>query len=680
MEVNQQEAAALKAKKNAERRFSMKDFVGARKYALKAQTLFPELDGISQMVATLEVYIASESKVNGEIDFYAILGLKPSADRTIVKKQYKKLAVLLHPDKNKSVGADGAFKLVSEAWTLLSDDVKRASYDLKTTSHLSSHIVTFSDNCSSLVPPTFWTVCTSCQVQYEYLRKYVNKRLACKNCHGTFIAVELGVAPHGASYPVCAWSHLPEKGHGGGHGYGATTFVTTNGMLVTGNGVPGYHSGHGSEYVSNVSYQWNTYPGTSAGYVDHNGLVPCADSIYPPADGYLCKPLPGTDDLKVGITTAGRLKTVAIDTNANGLNGYHESGTKSTRPYKRRKVEFAGGFPNSIEKVSLESAVANGNGTSSSSTTMSPKFSSPVVAAFEPRNLLIERARTEIREKLGEIRLAAENNTKLRDSKFGGRRKGNLGGCLHLQPKKRGPVTLTVPDSDFHDFDRDRSEECFKPKQIWALYDEEDGMPRLYCLIREVISVKPLKIQVSYLSSKTDAEFGLVNWINSGFTKSCGGFRAGSNSDVIEQVNMFSHLLSREKVGRGGCVRIYPRRGDIWAVYRNWSPRWNRTTSDEVRHQYEMVEVLDDYSEELGVRVIPLVKLDGYKTVYRRNSNKDSIRWTPRREMVRFSHLVPSWYLKEVSSLPEDCWDLDPAATPDELLQAEAVEPCQAGT
>ncbi|XWS22777.1 hypothetical protein CRYUN_Cryun29cG0065500 [Craigia yunnanensis] len=38
---------------------------------------------------------------------------------------------MLHPDKNKSVGADGAFKLIFEAWSLLSDKVKRVAYDQK---------------------------------------------------------------------------------------------------------------------------------------------------------------------------------------------------------------------------------------------------------------------------------------------------------------------------------------------------------------------------------------------------------------------------------------------------------------------------------------------------------------------------------------------------------------------
>lgn len=64
------------------------------------------------MMATFEVYIAFEVKYNGELDYYSIVGLKHFAKKEVVKKQNKKLVVLLHPNKNKCVEADKAFKLV----------------------------------------------------------------------------------------------------------------------------------------------------------------------------------------------------------------------------------------------------------------------------------------------------------------------------------------------------------------------------------------------------------------------------------------------------------------------------------------------------------------------------------------------------------------------------------------
>jgi hypothetical protein len=694
MEPNTEEA--VMAKEIAEKRFAERDFTGAKNYALKAKTLCPGLEGISQMVATFEVYIASQAKCNGEIDYFSVLGLKPSADKDAVKRQYRKMAVLLHPDKNKTVGADGAFKLVSEAWTMLSDSLKKNSYDVKRNKKMASCVVqtnlssvhaagvTGYSHCSNSPTAhgldTFWTVCTSCKVQYEYLRKYVNKRLSCKNCRGTFIAVETGAAPVSGSFPYCPWSYVPGNGHRS-HGYDGVAYVPTTSTLYSGNGVSGLHTGHGYEYVSNLSFQWSSFSGTPGSVVGPNGSCALsADTVYQ-ANG-------SASAAKVKPAANGRrsMKTATAKINSDVSASCNESsGSKTGRPDKKRKVAVGSGFRNGCEekepKSGSEVGLANGyknveHDAKLSSPIEVPTRHSSIAPAFDARKLLIDKARTDIRKKLEEMRLASaaavKENMEDQSTEAGEAPKQANSDVAGHQTKsnKIGPISITVPDPDFHDFDKDRAEECFKPKQIWALYDEDDGMPRLYCLIRQVVSVKPFKILITYLNSKTDGEFGAVNWIDSGFTKSCGHFRA-QNSDVVDQVNIFSHVLKGEKAGRGGCVRIYPKSGDVWAVYRNWSPDWNISTPDDVRHQYEMVEVLDKYSEELGVCVAPLNKLAGFKTVYQRNAGKDAMRWIPRREMVRFSHQVPSWSLEgEASNLPGKCWDLDPAATPDELLHA----------
>ncbi|XP_016512334.1 uncharacterized protein LOC107829380 [Nicotiana tabacum] len=682
MEPNIEEA--LQAKANAERKFAERDFVGAKNYALKAQMLCPQLEGISQMVATFGVHSAAEMKVNGEFDFYTILGMDPSANRAKLKKQYKRMAVLLHPDKNRSIGADGAFRLVSEAWTVLSDRAKRSSYDQRRslftlhTSGVGNYGNYSNSSASQSRLDTFWTVCTSCQVQYEYLRKYVNKRLSCKNCRGVFIAVETGLAPVNGSYAFSPWPYAPENGYKS-HGRGVT-YVPTSPPYSANNGLAGHHSKHGSEHISNLSFQWSSFPGTSAGVLDPNGSS-TAFSLTQQAS------------MKAsGRKANGKQELIKMVTGvvANGSVSSDQLPRRPGRPPKKRKidVESTSSYVNGevAPKASAEVIMADGNGNENLKRNV--KLPAPDVSirrwsaapAFDARRLLIDKARTDIRKKLEEIRLTSEAAAAEAEkegkahAQFGESSErpkiAGLGVAAHQSDmRKSGSMIMTVPDSDFHDFDKDRSEDCFKPKQIWALYDEEDGMPRLYCLIRQVISVQPFKIHISYLSSKTDTEFGLVNWLDSGFTKSCGKFRA-FNSEIVEQVNIFSHLLSREKAGRGGCVQIYPKSGDIWAIYRNWSTNWNRRTPDEVRHQYEMVEVLGDYSEDFGVCVAPLVKLDGFKTVYQRNTNKDAIRKIPRREMLRFSHQVPSRLLKgETMNLPEGCWELDPAATPDDLLQ-----------
>lgn len=144
MECNKDEAA--RAKEIAENKFKMKDIAGAKKFALKAQNLYPEIEGVSQMLATLDVYIAAENKVNEDVDWYGILNASPRDDDETLKRKYRKLALMLHPDKNKSIGAEGAFKHVSEAWKFLSDKEKRAAYDRRKSLHSVYQKVTVSSS------------------------------------------------------------------------------------------------------------------------------------------------------------------------------------------------------------------------------------------------------------------------------------------------------------------------------------------------------------------------------------------------------------------------------------------------------------------------------------------------------------------------------------------------------
>ncbi|KAK3010334.1 hypothetical protein RJ639_013027 [Escallonia herrerae] len=105
------------------------DIAGAKRLAVKAWNLYRDLEGLPHMIAVLNVY--SFAKNGGETDYYAILGVNQEVDEATLRKQYRKQLLVLHPDKNKSVGADGAFKLLSEAWDVLSNKTRRSAYDEK---------------------------------------------------------------------------------------------------------------------------------------------------------------------------------------------------------------------------------------------------------------------------------------------------------------------------------------------------------------------------------------------------------------------------------------------------------------------------------------------------------------------------------------------------------------------
>lgn len=86
----------------------------------------PEEPGIAKDIRNAEI----ELKKSKRKDYYKILGVEKDATDNDIKKAYRKLAIIHHPDKNPDdEGAAERFKDVGEAYETLSDSEKRARYD-----------------------------------------------------------------------------------------------------------------------------------------------------------------------------------------------------------------------------------------------------------------------------------------------------------------------------------------------------------------------------------------------------------------------------------------------------------------------------------------------------------------------------------------------------------------------
>ncbi|CAH8276041.1 unnamed protein product [Arabidopsis lyrata] len=205
MECNKDEAR--RAMDIAERKVSENEYTGAKKFVNKAQALYPNLDGLKQVLIMIDVYISATNKINGEADWYGVLGVDPLADDEAVKKQYKKLALLLHPDKNKFKAAEvlpATSDKPASGMPKPSNPQKSASsngrhqnprdgVDPSAKAGSNKHAPAPADSSKQTKDSVLvWTMCNGCKKMCSYMRDYCHyKVIQCQNCGYIFIATQV---------------------------------------------------------------------------------------------------------------------------------------------------------------------------------------------------------------------------------------------------------------------------------------------------------------------------------------------------------------------------------------------------------------------------------------------------------------------------------------------------------
>ncbi|CAH8264825.1 unnamed protein product [Arabidopsis lyrata] len=183
------EKESIHHKALAESSFNCGDLMSALTHAQKALSLSPNAEGLSAMVTAFEIISSAATVAGGLPEWYKVLKVEPFSHINTIKQQYRKLALVLHPDKNPYVGCEEGFKLLNEAFRVFSDKVRRTDYDMKLRIRIQGEMV--SGGCGDDETSTFSTVCSGCRSVHKFVRKNLGQNLMCSSCKKSFEAKEV---------------------------------------------------------------------------------------------------------------------------------------------------------------------------------------------------------------------------------------------------------------------------------------------------------------------------------------------------------------------------------------------------------------------------------------------------------------------------------------------------------
>lgn len=663
MDCNKDEA--IKAREIAEKKMESKDFTGARKLVLKAQQLNPDAENISQMLMVCDVHCAAEKKLLGnEMDWYGILQIEQTANEAIIRKQYRKYALLLHPDKNKFIGAEAAFKLVGEAQRVLLDPEKRRLHDMRRKPaipyrppHRAASTfnvgvqANFRSNFTSFIPQhqpppqtqghsgfshnrsTFWTVCPFCSVRYQYYKEVVNRSLCCQNCKKPFVAYDMelqGAHPQPMSnlnqtsffQQQNSFNHRAEMGRPGN-----SQSEKRRGKRNT--PVAASEKFNGKKRRKQASESSESCDTESSFDTDEN-VVTDDDSR---------KDVGRSGDHHPRRSSRRRQK---ISYNENVSDDENDDFLVTRKKSKRRKSSVVS--DDDIEEVYVDEApeINNQHG--------SVAVDDDQRGTNKPENHCFEEdlSRRSKRSKKASHKETPDEDVSQGSMESAGDPESNL---------------LSCSDPDFNDFDKLRNRECFALGQIWAMYDDIDTMPRFYAWIKKVFP-SGFKVQVTWLEPEATDD-GRKKCVDKEMPVSCGEFVFGATETMTDCDSMFSHAVSWDKGCRKDSFKIYPKKGEIWALFKNWDK--NRNCHSNSQYEYEFVETLSEFTEEAGIDVALLAKVKGFSSLFCRMVKEGGKSFqVPAAELFRFSHRIPSFPLTgdEREGVPKGSFELDPAALP----------------
>ncbi|KAF9593636.1 hypothetical protein IFM89_024453 [Coptis chinensis] len=140
-------------------------------------------------------------------------------------------------------------------------------------------------------------------------------------------------------------------------------------------------------------------------------------------------------------------------------------------------------------------------------------------------------------------------------------------------------------------------------------------------------------------------------WSEAGLPVVCGAFDLKRSNTVVCQPTVFSHLVSRVQRLNFEQVEICPKKGEVWALFKDWRPfDWCSNPQKREGCGHVMVEILVGYSKEADITVAPLAKVADLEVFLKAFRFKDG----------------------EIAGVSNGMLELDPLAVPNDLVESMA--------
>lgn len=705
-------AEALREKEAAGKMISNKDYIGARDKLCKARQVFPGLSNIDAMVAVCDILAASKITIPGyEIEYYWVLGIIPSASYDDISCQHEKLLKLLMPIKNKFPGVDLALRLIDEAFSVLSDRDKRFSYDLR-------RKVSWEGYESSVVN---LPVCCSISDKEKGITTQSSDTLGEKNeiVFSTGVEKDLELDLFASENDKHVVGNMEELGASSSNVSSDENLEKETPSLFPkssplqrldqdfynfGDARKPFHFEKGQIWAAHYSFRTSqnyryAKINTSISSIEVTWLKPVPGTIaerrwcdlgLPVPCGPFCLDSENTETMNSPALFSHNCSWVSgitqdqfeIYPKKGEIWAVYENWDLDEWSYnpeilegcKLRLVEFLSDYSKYLgakcaylEKVNGFRGIfgrVRGEGDDPVTLHISPvklymlshkvpayrftggEIDVGVIAGMLELDLLalpkylVDDIDTDI----------TSNVENLESSRF--------------SPPLEELLSLpwVNPEPDLETLGTNWSMSNYIAGQIWAVYGEKDSMPRQYVRINNVDSRD--QVCVTFLEPQPILDYEKT-WVKERLPFVC-GTHAATGSTVNLKFSQLSHVVKCLQSTTKSVYRIYPMKGQIWALYKNWESKWKHFNYKN--SEFDIVEILSNLSEGSGITIARLTEVKGCLTFFHKQHYEgfDLSRVVSKAEVVCFSHQIPAFRVPGIGNygIPENSWHLEPNALP----------------